>query len=103
MKTQQLLLIPALIFALFCVSATNGNEPSKSEPKAEVALQCGVTNTQIVAYLQNCSHHHTITGDIVDIPGTCSSRVPIENCKTATVCVSDGIITHSDGNAICSE
>lgn len=98
MKTKQLLLIPALLFAFFCVSATiNGTNPEKKEPKAETMVQCGVNNAQIVSYLQNCSHHHTVTGDVVDIPGTCNSKVPIENCKTATVFVSDGqIIGHAD-------
>jgi hypothetical protein len=102
MRTHKLLLIPALIFAFFCVSATNSNEPSKSESKADAKVQCGVNNSQIISYLQNCSHHHTITGDVVNIPGTCNSMVPIENCKIATVYVSDGIIVfHGDGYSAC--
>jgi hypothetical protein len=63
--------------------------------------QCGITNAQITTYLQNCSHHHTVTY-VQDIPGTCNSKAGIENCGTATVYVSDGIIVgHSDEAGYC--
>ena len=102
MKTQKLLLTLSLILAIFCVSATNGKETEKKEPKAEM-VQCGVTNSQIYNYLVNCSHHHSV-GDITDIPGTCNSKAVIESCKTATVYVVEGIIVgHQDSNGFCKD
>ena len=59
-------------------------------------VQCGVTNAQITTYLQECSHHHTVYS-VWDVIGTCNSKASIENCKTSTIYVSEGIIIgHSD-------
>ena len=66
-------------------------------------VQCGVTNAQITSYLQNCSHHHTVSY-VQDILGTCNSQAGIENCGTATVYVQDGmIIGHTDNSGICPQ
>ena len=101
MKTHKFLVASVLLLSAFCVSATNGKETDKKEPKSE-PVQCGVNNSQIYNYLVNCSHHHSV-GDITDIPGTCNSKAQIENCKTAIVVVVDGqIVSHSDQNGICN-
>ena len=99
MKTTKLLLTSCIMMAVMSVSATRTIDASS--PESTVVKQCGVTNAQIASYLRNCSHHH-VPGAITDIPGTCNSSVAIENCKTATVFVSEGIIiTHSDVGISC--
>lgn len=96
MKTKQLFLSSAILLAVFCLSATSVSVSAKEKTK-----QCGVTNTQIQRYLEGCSHHHTVYW-VSDISGTCNSLAGIENCGTATVFVSEGIIVgHSDANGVC--
>ena len=93
MKTTKIFTAAALlVFAAMSMGAV----PAKEETK-----QCGVTNAQIQRYLETCSHHHTVYS-VWDVPGTCNSKATIENCKTATVFVSEGeIIGHMDANGIC--
>ena len=88
MKTTKILSAAALIVCAVCSMGAK-------------RLQCGVSNADIASYLQNCSHHHTVYS-VWDIPGTCNSNASIENCKIATVYVSDGIIIyHVDASGIC--
>lgn len=92
MKTKKMIGICAIALGLFALSAAPANESK---------VQCGVSEDQIRSYLENGPHHHT-TYWFRDIPGTCNSQVGIENCKIATVYVSDGtIITHLDSPTIC--
>lgn len=66
-------------------------------------IQCGVSNAQIISYLDNCPHHHSACC-VVDIPGTCNSTANIENCGTATVYVIDGsIVGHLDSPGNCGQ
>ena len=72
-----------------------------SAAPANTKVQCGVSNAQIISYLQCCPHHHSACC-VVDIPGTCNSTASIENCGTATVFVQDGIIVgHTDNGGYC--
>lgn len=87
MKTTKLFLTAALVVAVAGMGASRSKK-----------VQCGVSNAQIASYLVNCSHHHTVYS-VSDVPGTCNSTAAIENCGTAHVSVSDGIIIgHSDSN-----
>ena len=91
MKIKKLVLSFAALAAFLVLSAATTN----------TKVQCGVSNAQIISYLQTCSHHHTACC-VVDIPGTCNSKANIENCGTATVFVQDGIIVgHNDVGGIC--
>ncbi len=88
MKTTKILSAAALIaFAVCSMGAKR--------------VQCGVSNAQIQRYLETCPHHHTVYA-VWDVPGTCNSKAATENCGTATVYVSDGIIIyHNDASGIC--
>jgi len=91
---KKLFLATALALGLFAISAT---------PLAKSKVQCGVSNAQIIAYLQGAPHYHPYVCCVTEIPGTCNSKATIENCGTATVFVQDGIVVgHSDANGICS-
>lgn len=93
MRTQSLLFTSAAVFGMLSISAI----PAKVETK-----QCGVTNEQISAYLQSCSHHHTVYA-VWDVPGTCNSKASIENCGIATVYVGNGrVIGHMDETGYCN-
>lgn len=88
MKTKKIFLAASIALAVFSMGAKR--------------VQCGVSNQQIIDYLKNCSHHHTVYW-VKDIVGTCNSQAGIENCGTATVGVSDGIIIwHTDAGGICA-
>ena len=100
MKIQKLFLATTLLLSVFAISAKGPSETMK--PKAKETIQCGVSSAAIIEYLKTCSHHHTSACCVVDIPGGCNSTATIENCGTATVFVSNGIIVgHSDSNGIC--
>lgn len=91
---KKLFLITTLALGLFAISAT---------PVANSKVQCGVSNAQIIAYLQGAPHYHPYVCCVQDIPGTCNSKATIENCGTATVFVVDGIIvSHADAAGRCS-
>ena len=104
----------AVAVLLAILIGTAGTPPTAKEAKhkktakiekltPELQKQCGITNTQITTYLQTCSHHHTVRY-VRDIPGTCNSEAGIENCGTATVYVSDGIIVgHGDQSGYCGD
>ncbi|MBI3500776.1 MAG: hypothetical protein HY063_03195 [Bacteroidetes bacterium] len=97
-------LLFTLALGLFAISAGKAVKPvtkKVSAGNASELKQCGVSNAQITSYLQNCSHHHSVFW-VSDIPGTCNSNAGIENCGTATVYVTDGVIVgHVDANGIC--
>lgn len=95
MKTKKVFSATALVLGLFAISAT---------PVKEAKVQCGVSNAQIIAYLQGAPHYHPYACCVVDIPGTCNSKATIENCGTATVFVVDGIIIgHTDAGGYCGD
>jgi hypothetical protein len=101
MKTTKFFIISAAILGLFAISSfsTESSAVRSAEPAAIV--QCGVSNAAIKEYLETCSHHHTVY-NVWDVPGTCNSKATIENCYTATVYVSDGIVIgHMDASGIC--
>ena len=103
MKTTRMLLVSAILFAVMSLNATRVTAPASSNAAAEfnTVKQCGVSNSQITSYLQNCSHHHTVYW-VRDITGSCNSEAGIENCKKATVFVENGIIVgHQDSNDVC--
>ena len=98
MKTKKILLGSMALLAFLVISAAKPVASSNEECK-----QCGVSNSQIIEYLKNCSHHHSSACCVVDIPGTCNSTASIENCGTATVFVTGGsIIGHSDSQGFCN-
>ncbi|HKZ66464.1 MAG TPA: hypothetical protein VJ111_08925 [Chitinophagaceae bacterium] len=113
MKTKKFFTAAVLALGLFALSATAPlNPPTGGKPENpsavippsgdEGALQCGVSNEQITAYLQGAPHYHTVYS-VWDIPGTCNSNASIESCQIATVYVSGGRIlghVHSSGG-IC--
>ncbi len=103
MKTKKLLLLPALLLAFFMLSGMNVNMHSMSVKTFSAKKdQCGVTDAAVATYLRNCSHHHSVTS-VTDIPGTCNFSAAIENCGTATVYTSDGIVVgHMDNYSPCS-
>ena len=100
MKTIKFLLTSLVMMAVLTVSATRTTE--STSPESTEMKQCGVSNSQISTYLRNCSHHHTVYW-VQDISGTCNSLAGIENCGTATVYVSDGVIIyHADNIGSCN-
>ena len=100
MKATKILLTSLIMMAVLSVSATRTTEATS--PESTEIKQCGVSNSQILTYLRNCSHHHTPTW-IQDITGTCNSLVGIEGCSAATVYVSDGaIVGHTDAGGYCN-
>ncbi|MBI3500344.1 MAG: hypothetical protein HY063_00970 [Bacteroidetes bacterium] len=103
--TKSGFLTAILALGLFAISAGKAVKPvtkKVSAGNASEMKQCGVTSAQIISYLVNCSHHHTSACCVVDIPGTCNSNASIENCGTATVYVTDGIIVgHIDVAGVC--
>jgi hypothetical protein len=103
MKTKKVI-IPVVIglAAILSVSAMRATEAVEQAKETETAENpCGVGAAEVTAYLQNCSHHHTVYY-VNQITGTCNFTAGIENCGTATVYVQDGIITtHADQNGIC--
>jgi hypothetical protein len=100
MKTTKFLLT-SLIMMIGVLTMGASGTTDISSPESTVVKQCGVSNSQITSYLQNCSHHHTVLW-VRDISGSCNSLAGIENCNQATVIVSDGIVVgHSDGNYNC--
>jgi len=87
MKTSKLFLSAALALGIFAISAT---------PVKESKVQCGVSNAQIISYLENGPHHHTVYS-VSDIRGTCNSSATIEEGFISTVYVVDGIVVaHTD-------
>jgi hypothetical protein len=105
MKTPKFLLVAATMFAVITLNATRIKEPARifaiTKANYSKVKQCGVSNEQITSYLQNCSHHHSVSW-VRDITGTCNSTAGIENCGTATVYVSEGaIINHTDNGGYC--
>ena len=113
-KLQQTGAVIVVLLAILIASA--GKNPGPESKRAvktitvtasgasdEECKQCGVTSAQVIEYLQNCSHHHTVSW-VSDIPGTCNSSAGIENCGTATVYVSGGsIIGHQDQAGYCGD
>ena len=101
MKTFKLM--SAAILVLLIILAVGAATPpapgdKKATAPASESLQCGVSNAEVIEYLQNCSHHHTVYW-VQDIPGTCNSKAGIEFGKTATVYVENGIIVgHLDSS-----
>lgn len=103
MKTLKLIFSTVILFVVLTAGANRTTESVKSSTSDEfnTVNQCGVSNAAIQRYLENCSHHHTVYW-VQDIPGTCNSNAGIENCGTATVFVSNGIIVgHTDMSGIC--
>ena len=104
MKTTKFLLVAATMFAVMTLNATRVTEPVKSEAwaKYNAVNSCGITAAQVTSYLENCSHHHSVSY-VTPIEGTYNFTAGIENCGTATVYVTaDGIITgHADQTGIC--
>ena len=100
MKTTKLFLASAIMFAVLSFNATGATEPVKANALEKVKA-CAVTAEDVKAYLQNGPHHHGVNW-VVPIPGTANWSAGIENCGTATVYTSNGIITgHSDQSGIC--
>lgn len=61
----------------------------------------GVTEQEVLNYLQGAPHYHWACC-AEEIPGTNNWIANIENCGTATVYVSNGrIISHHDNNVHC--
>jgi hypothetical protein len=103
MKITKFLLVTLIMFAMLTLNATRVSETIKSNAaeKYDATMQCGVSNSQITAYLQNCSHHHAVLW-VTNIEGTCNSKAGIENCGTATVYVTEGVIVgHTDSQGYC--
>lgn len=107
MKTLALVLMSAIAISATTPGQKGENNhllasaPNSSESDAQ--YQCGVSNQQIIAYLQGAPHYHTVYW-VEDIPGTCNSKAGIENCKIATVYVQDGqIIGHADARGYCPQ
>lgn len=99
MKKTKILLTALVMMAMLTVSATR--TPDSTSPESTVIKQCGVSNSQISAYLRTGSHHHTVYW-VQDIPGTCNSLAGIEGCGTATVYVVEGsIVGHLDNTGVC--
>lgn len=99
MKTIKILLTSCVMMLVLVAGASRTAE--SSSPTSTEIKQCGVSNAQITAYLQDCAHHHTVYW-VQDIPGTCNSLAGIESCGTATVYVQNGrIIAHGDAQGYC--
>lgn len=87
-----------LAAGLVSVIGLNSSELKSKDTKTK---QCGVSDAQIISYLQNHPHNHTVY-TVRDITGTCNSLARVENCVDATVYVDGGTITgHLDNNANC--
>lgn len=99
MKTAKILITSCIMMLVLTVGATRTAE--STSPESTAVKQCGVSNAQIKAYLQEHPHHHTVYW-VQDILGTCNSSAGIEGCGVATVIVFEGnIITHSDASGYC--
>jgi hypothetical protein len=93
--------LAVLTLGIFALGATYPSASGSNGAESDLK-QCGVSNGQIVEYLQ--SHGHTVVWGPVDIPGTCNSRAGIENCSTATVYVENrAIIGFSTSAGYCTE
>src|ERR1035437_5992648 len=97
MKKTKLFLASALLLGAFAISATPATETTKPVTEKLTALNsCGVGAGDVVIYLQNCSHHHTVY-TCTQILGTCSFTANVENGIVSTVSTSGGsIIGHVD-------
>ncbi|MDZ4809597.1 MAG: hypothetical protein SGI96_15205 [Bacteroidota bacterium] len=100
MRIQRFFIAAVLMISLAGLSAKSVKNENNEIPISEI-VQCGVSNAQISAYLEACSHHHTVYW-VQDIPGSCNSKAGIEGCSIATVYVDNGIITgHMDAAGVC--
>jgi len=100
MKKSKLFFVAAIMFAVMSLGATNPTESASEKAEGNKQL---ITGEQIIAYLQGAPHFHWACC-ARPVPGSSNWTATIENCGSALVYVSNGIIVgHSDANGYCGD